>query len=79
MDMQFLNKNEKYSEHAVRAGTSGSLSTLMNIPDGTRERKVSAVFVNPLAGTAGVSCSALPGGDFESGVGETNIGKQYSN
>ena len=68
VDMQFLNTNEKYSEHAVRAGTSGSLSTLMNIPDGTRERKVSAVFLNPLAGTAGVSSSALPGGDFESGV-----------
>ena len=68
VDMQFLNTNEKYSEHAIRADTSGNLSTLMNIPDDTRERKVSAAFVNPLAGTAGFSSSALPGGGFESSV-----------
>ena len=65
--MQLLDTNE-YSEHAIRAGSSGSLSMLMNLPDGIRERKVSSAFVNPLAGTAGVSSSALPGGDFESAV-----------
>ena len=57
--MQFLDTNE-YSEHAVRAGSSGSLSMLMNLPDGIRERKVSAAFVNPLAGTAGVSSMHFP-------------------